>query len=881
MAGTVRNLGYVRTSNGPDLASVPVNNQRVSHIGPNSPSKGNSPAQQFIAYSVSGWVGRYSVGNACVIRYGIWTASSSSAAPGALLAQSEEITPTANYVDAAGGQLLTGNLVTPIIINVGDIVAIGLGSKTYPAGVAMYQAGDITQSNESFYTKTITGNTLQTAASSTVSTEGQLALAINGEYNVKPNQPGSATITAGGGTLQPTLKNTFSDPNETLNSGAAFDRLESIRMEVWWGGIRRSNTQWTGTTTERNGRYSERQVPTAGPYDTAITVNVFHIDRGGMESIARAYTFTVPSPSTGAVAQPTAPSGFVTNLANPGTISAVYTNTGGLAANAVRYQLQDENGNVLVTSAIITKSVAVGATFTSTWAASTLGALDAGAVYQYAVQARDTGGNWTPYSPVANLIADAAPSTPSLYGPPSGQIRGTVPELSVRFSDPDVASGYQLQSALTATAHILNSGGTEIGTVALTYQAGNAVTNLFTAASTVVDDVVTAYGAYSWYVVASDGALTTTSSTWNFTYAAVPVVTITTPAGPNISTSAPNFVWTVTTQTKYRLYAVNGGGTRVYDTGEVVTGTKNHTLTLGNWIGGERWNNLETFTWYVEVYDGTLWGSSAGKTLTLSYTPPDPVDLQSAEAKAFTDIEGTHYVQMMIGAPTVPLGSFLETVVSRVEITGSGGLEVAGTYKERYMIGKSLSDTLYQDFDVTSNTWYRYGFTIRAIVSGDTVDSVPVYADMMVSWWGVIVHVVTNPLDAYVWLRYGDDRYEVERWDEATDSSVHPVNSRYPIAFSGRNHTGGMSGAFTIISEDPEVTSTRLLDDFWAVYDYQFPDTSPDGRPHTLCAREGRGGRYGRMYGRMLSPHVTTSPVLQDERVRFTFTRTGNQEAGG
>lgn len=879
MSGSVINLGYVRASNGPGFASVPVNNQRVSHIGPNLPSKGNSPAKQYIAYSVSGWVGRNS--GAAVMRYGIWAASSSSAAPGALLARSNEFSPTVTYVDGAGGELMTVDLETPVIFNVDDIICLGIGSRAFIGSVAMYAAIDISQSNEQFYTKTISGTTLQDASGSANATQGQLALYTNGEYNGKPNKPGAATVTAGAGTLQPTLKCTFSDPNETLNNGVAFDRLEKVRIETYWGDVRRDNTTYTATTTERDGKYSERQVPVTGPYDTAITVKVYHIDRGGLESIAREYTFTVPSPSTGAVAQATAPTGFITNLSNPGTISNVYTNSGGLSANAVRYQLRDQNGNELVTSGIIAKSVSPGAAFTSTWAASTLGTLNPGTVYQLVAQARDTGSNWTAYSPAAVLITDSAPSTPSLYGPTNASTRGSVPDLSVRFSDPDVTAGRQLQAALSATAYILNSSNVQIGSVALTYQAGNAVTNLFTASAAAVGAVITGYDTYSWYVVASDGFLTTTSPTWSFTYAAAPVVTITSPAGPNVTTSQPGFTWSVTTQTKYRVYALNGDGVRVYDTGEVTSGAKNHIVSLANWIGGERWNNTELFTWYVEVFNGTLWGSSAPRALTLSYTPPSPVNIREIAAKAFPGVEGTHYVQASIDQPSVSVGSFLETVVSRAEISGPGGDTKRGTYIERYMVATNITDVLFQDFDVTSNTWYRYGFMVRAINAGDLIESTISYAEMMVSWWGLLIHVATNPLDGYFHLQYGDPGYATGRFNKASDVTVQPINAAYPITFSGRNRSGGMDGTYTIIGDPEDRTATQKLNDFWELYYYQFADTSPDGRPHTLCAREGRGGREGRQYGRIPEPKATTRTTGMTERVQFNFVRSGNQRDGG
>ncbi|MCV0404523.1 MAG: hypothetical protein K5924_12585, partial [Chloroflexi bacterium] len=627
-------LGYVRGSNGPDLAQIGVNEQLVSHVSPNQPSG------VFLAYSVAGYVGRW--GGAAVMRFGGWDASSSSAAPGALLFRTEEISPTENYMDGGGGQKLTAKIIdgsnnpTIVAIPASQVVALGAASRNAQAGIAMYQASAISQPNESFYRKSISGTTVQTAAGSSASNEGQLALQVNGDYNVKPNRPGAITITAGETTQRPTFRASFSDPNETVN-GIAYDRLETYRMEVWWGGVRRSSETLTASTAERNGRYSQRQSPINIPWDTPYTVFIYHRDRAGLESESRSFSGTINSGP--GVDTPTSPSGRVTDPTNPGSIIAVYRSSGSVNANAVRFRLINTAGSPVKSSALIPRTVAPGGNITATWLQSGLGTQANGVTLGLQVQARDINGNWSLWSAPSWFITNAAPSVPALYGPANGAVSSYLYTTSVRVSDPDADNG-----TATVTAEYYDASDNLLGTLNLPYlpEAGVSIRNVYGASPS---SIITSKRVVKWRAKANDGYLDSAwSPMWTFQWADVPSVTITGPTSP-IATAQPNITWESTGQTHWRLRGYDGGR-KVYDT-TVISGDAQSNMVGWEyyWVGGERWNNGEAFDWVVSVRDAsTLWGDSAPLTLTLEYPPIETLTIDGA-SMALPGINGTHYNQ--------------------------------------------------------------------------------------------------------------------------------------------------------------------------------------------------------------------------------------------
>lgn len=984
MAGTVRNLGYVRGSNGPDLARVEANEQIVSHIGPNSPSSGNSPAQKLIAYAVGGYVGNWF--SPAVIRYGVYSASSSSAAPGSLLAQTVDISPSVNYVDAAGGQYREAPLDSPLLIDTSDTVAIGIRSRNNAAGVAMYQASDISQPNESFYRKGVSGSGMQHNSNSSASNEGQLALRIIGEYNVAPTAPTNTTPASGASetTLTPNIRGDFNDANKTLNDGRAWDYAQQTEIFFRQGADVIWNPTYTTTSSERSNHRTVRRY--AGPalqYYTTYNYYLRHRDRAGEwgaistpvyftirhnnrppnapknfsglgtrngtrnitvgadftdpdypllpngqsyerfeskqiivrrasdnaivynsgiipttsteRSNARSSTsYTLPSwdvtyrwyerhfdrsgeasayasatviaRSGGSMDTPTSPSGRVTNLSNPGSVSARYQNTGSVNATTIQFTLSRPGlGHNLSVATFTSLNVTPGTLFTRTWAACfsdvTLGH---GVEYEVRARAHVPGPGWTDYSDPITFTTNARPNTPTLWGPQDGGVANYVYTTSVRASDDDSDDG-----TLTVTAEYYADAdmNTLLGTRTLPYRpgVGGSIQNVYGRTS---DDLITSHGTYYWRAKANDGYVDSDwSPLWSFTYAAVPNVTVIAPAGPVVGTMQPMFVWISSGQNRYRVRGYSLDNELVYDTGEVTSSNPYHIISADqHWIGGERWNNGETFIWEVGVRDGTgLWGWSSQLELTLEYTPPEPLTVE-IEAMSLPGVEGTHYALATISEPDTSDGDFIRTIVDRVEIDGPAGNEIPGTLVENRFIAGSPGVTEFADFDVTSHQWYRWSFRHEVQVGIDVIESDPVYAEMMVSFHGTLLHMPFNPLEQYVWLQYGAPgaQYEPRRRKSRRSGGVHPIHSALPLGYSGRHQSIEIDGEYTLL-ERGDMSASQQYNVLDRMFDYQDHDKSPDGRPHGMCWREGRGGRNGRIYVELIE--FEDVPYYQESQV--------------
>lgn len=868
-------LGYIRGSNGPDLAQIGANEQLVSHVGPNSPSSGNTTTGVFLAHSVSAWVGRW--GGAAVMRFGGWDATSSSAAPGALLFRTAEISPTVNYMDGGGGQKLTASIIdgsnnpTIVTLPASQVVALGAASRVAAAGIAMYQASAINQPNEQFYRKSITGTTLVTAASSSASNQGQLAIQLDGVYNSAPNRPGAGVITAGGTTQRPTIKNTFSDPDESVN-GVAYDRLETYRVEVWWGGVRRSNDVYTATTAERNGKYSERQVAPSIPWDTPFTINVFHRDRAGAESAGRTYSGTIFSGAS--IDTPTSPTGFVTNPANPGNIVAKYTSSGGVSANAVRVRLVNSAGSPIKTSGIIAKSVAPNANATVTWAESGFGTQPNDAALGVQMQARDTNGNWSQWSGATWIATNAAPDVPIIESPTAGAASPTLPELKAFGNDIDGNNG-QRNVGQVLYCEILNASDVVLGTITATWIDWIAGKWTVTPAMLTSSGLITGHGTYKhrWYAydgfLYSGGATTAAgaarSVSRSFVYAAVPSVTITGPASP-VSTSQPAITWTCPGQTHWRVRGYDGARL-VYDTGQQSGSALTHTISPSYWVGGEKWNNGEAFDFVVSGRDAsTLWGDSAALALTLTYPPVDDLIIDGT-AEAYPGMAGTHFLRVSTSVTAYPEGQFRGYQRRRVAITSAMGAEIPGT-EITLPTGTTAGDTLFNDYHVISNQWYRYTVWQEIEIGNDIMESAPVSIDLMCSWYGVVLFSHADPSVA-VWLKYGGPGGS---WDPQTSETIVRRNvavrgRRAALAVVSGQREATASGEHTFISTEA-MSAAEQLARLYQVADWQYKQLAPNGRPNGICRRDGRGGSRSLMYATM---NIASTPFHQAESVNLDF----------
>lgn len=843
MTGPEQTLGRVRGSRGPDLAQVGAGQQRVSHTTPNTTS------QVFIAYAMGAWMGNW--GGQAYVRLGIWAAASSSAVPGVLRARTVEIAPTVNYMDGGGGQYKDGNLETPLAINPGEVIAVGAGSRSVALGLAMYQASAISEPNESFYTKAITGNTLVTAVGSTASNEGQLTIRVLGEYNVPPNQPGVITKIGDPDDRQPYIQCGFSDANETLNNGVSYDHLGSSYIELWWGGVLRWAGTFDSTEAERTNRITYRQLGVGSithantqiPFDTPYSVFVYQADRHGSLSAARQYNGTVQSQA--AVTTPWLPTTFITNLANPGNIQFQYINNSGLSANAVEVRLVAQNGVPYTWSGAIAKSVAPGGTVTVTWAETGWGAVPAGAIRGIEAIARDTNGNWSLWSGPFWFTTNSAPNVPVPVSPANGAPSPNRPKIVVTCSDAD--------SSQTPTVYvrIKNSAGTVLQTRTMT-RVGTSTTYEY---QTVAGDLAS-YNTFKWDSYSYDGFLYSGGATsaasaaksaeQTIVYAAVPVVVITAPAGPTVSTISPVFTWTCPNQTTWRLEG-RIGGTLVYNTGNQTGAALTHTLQASaNWVGGERWNNGEAINFTVFAQDSTTqWGRSAVLTLTLAY-PPISELVVSGSAKSYPGVDGTHYAEITIVPSAYDPLAFRYYTWELAETEGFNGLVLPGT---RHTVKETtnIADTVFEWHHLVSQKWYRVFVSQTVLVGNDVISSSPVSVDVQASWSGTLLHSNADPLNSYVCLRHAEGKYAPRVAETTHRNDFWTPGARLPLADMAGTTTRSASGDY-ILLPTPLASAAEQLDTVYKLVDWQDYRLSPNGRPNGICWREGEGGSRGLLF---------------------------------
>lgn len=845
MPGPEAHIGRWKTgSSGPHFATVGPNQQIATFTNP------DANAQQIILQKAGTWHGDNS-GDPYSRLVLFWPAADGGQPNGkrigGVAAYTSEINTAAGYFGSNGGEWAERPLVdsngnqTVFLTTPGQDYAVGIATRNGTAGVSMVVAADISETNERLYRKTTSGSTPQDGVSSTFSTEGQLNIAFIGEYNVQPNVPGTIVITGGVGNRQPTLTASFSDSNETLKNGLSWDHIAGYRYEIWWNGTKQWEQVYTSTSDDKTNRRSQRQIGIQVPFDTTITAWIAHQDRGGLWGSAQSTTFVVQSGAT--VEKPTAPTGFITNLSNPGSVTAIYRHSGSLNANGVKAQLRTAGLGLIAESAIKSVSIAPNGTLTMTWAETGFGTLPQASDLRITMQARDTNGNWSPVSAATSIVTNAPPNIPTPITPVNNHVSSSRPKLVAMSSDPNGTTP-------TVYARIMNAGGTVLQTRTMTH-VGSGVYEYQTLASDVASYGTFTYDFYSYDgTLYSGGATSAASSSKSpvrtFQYAAVPVVTITAPTSP-VSSATPTLVWTAPGQTHYRIRGYLNG-VLVHDSGEVAGSTLNYPIpSAAGWIGGERWNNNEIISWVVSAKDAsTLWGDSAPRVLTLQYPPITQLTI-SGSSLGLSNMRGTAYNHISWSQSAYP--GFIHYDVFRDDITGLNGAVIPGT---RIHLRREINSgtTALDDFDVTSNQWHRYSVVQTIVSNSDIMSSAESTIDLMVSFRGVILHMPFDPFGTALWLPVGTTTYEPEADWQQTHSAVQALSNRTPFDYSSTPNTISWHHVLTLVSSSYG-TSEQQLTMLRKLWNYQSANHSPDGRPHIMCFREGRGGEDARIYGRL------------------------------
>lgn len=958
MSGTAIRIGRYRTASGPDLAVVYWDEQVASFTSP------ASHASQLILYKGGTWAGRYQ--GVPAGRIGLhWAATDANSPggkrPGGVAAYTNTFSPTVAYTGANEGEYIEAALTTPFLTepNYAYTVSV-MNSAASPAilGVAMFQASAISETNEWFYRKDNSGTIPVDAGGSATSNEGQLVAWFEGEANVKPNTP-TALSPSGSNLLigtKPTLTANFSDPNETLNNGVAWDKLTSTKVTIRTGSATGTivwQTTYDNSSAEQSARKSTVTCGATLSYGTTYYYTVEHKDRAGQWSNIASTSFSIKSPnaapyapdqlspsgtntgtltpllsmrhrdpegqatsmvhmqvrrkssqailldkswsasvahngyvnrtydgsslaydtsyefrgrtmdtvgawgtwsgwttfsimSLSGVGVPSSPVGYQGSQ-TPANIVAKYTHTNGVASNAFKVALYNENDAYIAGTGWIAKSVANNANVTITWAETGFGAMPWAAIRSIRLLSRDTNNVVaTAWSPSAQFNINAPPSVPSGLSP-NGPSFGSRPLLVVtNISDFDPVHP---KSSLIVKAVLTTSAGTFTRTMPWNnamqrWEYQTTSTDLPTQGSTVNQWQVYAGDGIVWSGGTTVEANAAKSGVATFVYANVPNVVITGPASPTQSTT-PTLTWTSSeAQQNYRVYGYMGGSL-IYDSGVVTTGITSHTISPTKFLLNEQWNTGETIAFEVVVTSTlSLTGTSPQVSILLQYDLPPSLTLAGSPA-ILPQTRQSNAVELWHDPTTVSAGAFEGYVWRRTDLDPNGS-PIAGTTVVLAVI-MDPSVTQFLDASVVSGQSYRWSVTVRERRGNDIVESSPSTYTGKVEWKGVVIHAPSDPLNTAVEFFWGAKNVDYS----VNNEWVGPV-SEYESIQGGRLLSFApvvnrdARGSFTL-RDGPDATAAQRMETLNYLLRYQ--RGAVDAMPHTVCWRSGRGGINGIIYG--------------------------------
>lgn len=642
----------------------------------------------------------------------------------------------------------------------------------------------------------------------------------------------------------------FTDPDASLPGMDDWERTSEVRIivrnkatgnDVW-------NSGWIATT-----RYNGEEVYLSynGPtlqYLVNYDVIYNHRDRRGSAS---ATLRTMRFEPGGSVEEPTTPKGRITNLSNPGNVVARYNDSDGVAANAVQLDAINEIGQRVKLGNEVPTTVASGATVAVAWAH--LGyTLPQGRTIGVRMRARHSITNvWSDWSPPSWLNANAAPAVPLPLSPANGAASSTKPILAVSASDPDqestaltvtieVASDPDFQTIVTTNPAIRVSGDAGVG------QAGRFEKDHGSTSLVLGTEYWWRAYSYDGYLYSGDttvAANAARSTPRRFVYATVPSVTITSPA--TIASPQPTITWTTpAAQSRFRVLLVNDEGTTVYDSGEVAGIEKSHQLQPDGWIDGEQWNNGETFSVTVMVFE-SLWGTSAPVAVTLSYTYPDTPTSVVVQAITPAGHVGETVIRLDHDPTSYTEGEWAAYRYYRTELSGPGGVAVEGT-RIHLLDNTNAAEPWIEDWTVESGKTYIYEASQVITVGVDPLESLSMSGEATAEWTGVVIHLMFQP-----------DMYNIHLRESVPDGAWEPTTRiRHPrarfkrVVGFGRRREEDVSHDFTL-RDDPVtgVSGKDQRNNLLSILDCASGYRSPDGAPHTVCWRGGRGGLHSIVYG--------------------------------
>lgn len=530
------------------------------------------------------------------------------------------------------------------------------------------------------------------------------------------------------------------------------------------------------------------------------------------------------------VSTPTQPTGEVRTNA-PSPFVATWTHATGLSTKAVGIRLVHPfTGAVLrptlVYGTTITKTVASGSNISITWAESQFAVLDWGTIYGVQIRGQATDNFWSAWSTAGVFSTNSAPTIPSQLTPSGGAIFTTRPLLTASASD---TGTNPVQPTVYAIIQREPSGSNVYAPVTRTMS--RVIGNNYAYQPTSTD--MPAYANYTFSAYSYDGHLysgssltaadAATSGKVAFSYVAMPVVTITSPANGAVLTSDTVRVeWTVTApQRTYNITFYEAG---VYKLG---SGTITHGRNYHTFHSGPALNNGGSYTVQivVETDQGT---ASATNSFSIVYTAATSLTGFTATATALGyDAMPTSVVTRWNQSAYTT--SFRQYEVGRMPLSGPGGSVIG----DRVVIATitDRTQTVWIDAEGKSGQWYRYDVIQVVAVGSDTTTSNPVTANAGVTFDGVILGAVIDPEGFHVDLRYGARRGDEGDWDFAPDADYfRALGGAKAQVIPGDETAWNPSGNY------------RLHGDTYATSDQRFRALRDLAeRKGTICYRDGRG----------------------------------------
>lgn len=748
--------------------------------------------------------------------------------PAARIGYRPAFTVSTVLADNTGGTNNEGDLAAPFLVLSGAEV-FGEAHLSVAGGLGQDNSGATM-----WFRSSVTGTPPNPSGYTSSSPQGQASIWLEAEDNVAPDTPVNRSPSTTQTTTTPTFGADFRDDNEVVGSFAVGDadklKQYKIQLRLVGSGTNLWDATYTADPTEQAARrytriYAGAALSAGNSYEWRTQVS----DQTGAWSAWSSWlSFAINAGGT--VTLSGAPTGKITDTTPDFAFS--WTHGSALSTNAVQIQLL-QGGVVTKTSAIITKTVASGASGTITAAESGFGTLTRGQTYGYKVRGRDTGNLWSEYSAERSFSVNGLPNAPTNLSPANGAVVSALPLLKFKATDPDDAV-----ATLTGQVRIKNSGGTLLQTRTAPY---NAATGYFEYQTISAD--MAAPGTFRWDGRAIDAeGYGPYSSEYVVVYGTGPVFTITSPTHAQVlTTSTPTFTWSVTSGgPQAKVYVIIATPSYInddnvhfatniahgYPTNSAFASTDAFFTVPAGWLHED-----VPYTAYIYLHNNLDLLGVVEREFSIDYVPPASIAGFAASAElAEGDPDG------------YPSAIFLTWEASAVDPDGFGGYVI-----DRYPDGEgpdqavvlglfvltSQGDVQARDHTAASGQPYR--FTIRQLVTqgADETESVPVEAFATVTLAGVVLTDVAAPEERRALLRYVAGRGV----RPVSDRTVVRTWAEKPTILEGETNYRELSGTFNFLlrAEDDALTKMRELR---ALYGRR-----PDRSPIVVCIRDEDGNK--------------------------------------